>query len=117
MALKHRIAKLERAAGGRSRLHFLGVHVPEGQSKEVALERALVEAGLRLEQVGLLNFIGPHTYESEDRGRYAKYDDLIGYREFWEAVMAACAASPTNSIRSIIERRRGARSLGIKQEV
>jgi len=112
MSTKRRIEKLEQATVGSSRLYFLGVHVPENQSKQVALERALADAGLSLEQVGLLMFVGPRLHEYVDCGGYAHADDLLGYREFWAAVMASCATNPKNSIRGTLRLRREASQTG-----
>jgi len=96
MTVKRRVQKLENEIGGISALHYLLVVGGGDETREQVLERKLKQTGLKLDEVGMVSYIG--FGEGPDEEVYhpeTPRKDLIG-GDIWQEIIKA--ASDTLSL-------------------
>ncbi len=87
MTIRSRVKKLEKELNVRGR-HYVDVSVRPGESKKVALTRALQELGISDEDVAYISYWGQGLFESEDRGKHDGLETLIGYIPYEDRLRA-----------------------------
>ena len=102
--VKQRVDRVEKQIGQSSGKHFLVVFVKDGESREEALKRSLEEDCMEIEEIGLIIYFGPTTFE-EQWLIECDPSEIVGLSEFWDELLALARKSRYTNLASRLDAR------------